>query len=450
MISRFKRFWPETKTELGENLDAHTRSWRRTGWLLIVVFIGGGMLWAASTRLDAAAVGLGTVAVESNRKSIQHLEGGIIKEIHVREGDVVSAGQLLVTLDDTSAAATVELLQSQLDATLALQARLRAERDGSGNIEFPQFLLDRSDDPKVRGLLDMQMDVFESRRDYMADQVELLRRTREGERRKIEGYRKQIAANQSELNLLTDELAEMESAVRDGVVARTKYLAMKRKAASISAELAQNEAQLDETRKALAEVESQLKLPAAQKRSEVSTQLQAVEDRLSTNTERLMSERDILARTRIRAPQGGTIVDVQVHTAGGVIQPGQRLMDLVPEDDRLVIETRVDPKDMASVYKGMPARVMVSAFNPRTTPALEGKVVSVSADRIVDPATGISYFEARIVPDAMPVDGDAAFDLSRLMPGMQAQVFLLKEKRTVLDYIFEPLYRNVVGAGRES
>ena len=430
------------------SLDSFTRNLRTIGWVGVTVFLGGALLWSATTHLDAAAVAAGTVAVESNRKSIQHFEGGIIKIIHVREGDTVIAGQLLVTLDDTGAGASLEVLQGQYDGTLAMQARLRAERDGNKSIVFPPELQRRAADDNIRALMRTQNDVMESRRSLLGDQVELLQRKHAGEKNKISGYKRLIAANRRELSVLNEEIDGMAGAVSSGAIARTTLLALKRQVAASEAQIAQNETQLAETRKALSEVSSQLQNPGAQIRNEVTTQLQEVEERLGALREKILSARDVLTRTHIRAPQAGTIVGLNVHTTGGVIQPGQQLMDLVPDDDRLVIESRVDPKDMASVYKGMPARVMVTAFNPRTTPPLEGKVVSVSADRIVDPVTGAPYFEVRVEPDANTPDQDT-FYRTRLMPGMTAQVFLLKESRTVLDYALEPLLRAFAVAGRE-
>jgi HlyD family type I secretion membrane fusion protein len=429
-------------------LDDATRRLRRAGWGGIVVFLGGITAWAMTTRLDAAAVAEGTVAVESNRKNIQHLEGGIVRTIHVEEGERVRAGQLLVTLDETGARAALDLLEGQMDATLALQARLRAERDGLDAIPFPDTIMSRRDDPAIRALIRTQQDVLESRRAWLADQEDLNKRTRIGEERKIEGYKRQIEANRRELALLDEEIAQQSEAVRKGVIARATHLALQRKAAAVSAEIAQNEARLEETRKALSEARSQRRLPATQNRNEVTEKLQDVEERLAGLREKVLAERDVLARTRVRAPRDGIIVDMQVHTAGGVVHPGERLMDLVPDGDTLIVDARIAPKDMAAVYKGMPARVMVTAFNPRTTPAFEGRVVSVSADRIEDPATGRAYFSARVAPEKGGgwLDRDAA----RLMPGMTAQVFLVKEPRTVLDYMLEPLLRAATAAGRES
>ena len=196
----------------------------------------------------------------------------------------------------------------------------------------------------------------------------------------------------------------------------------------------------------IGEVNLQVTLPQSRSRAKVTEQLDGIIARLADLDDKILAARDVLSRTAVLAPANGRVLDLRVHTAGAVMQPGERLLDLVPEGDRLVLDVRVSPKDIDTVYQGMPARARMSAFNARSEPPLTGTIVTVSADRVVDPITGQPYFTARLVPDTEDQD----FDLKRLMPGMQAEVYLVTGERSALDYILEPVTRTLRRAGRES
>ncbi len=428
-----------------DTLDSVLGRWRRWGWTVITIFIGGSLVWAANARLDSAAIAHGVVGVESSRKTIQHLEGGIIKDILVAEGGVIEAGQVLVQFDDTYARAQLDLLQGRYAAALALQARLMAERQGRKDIAFPDDLVRRADDPKIREMMTGQKDIFEARRARIANEESILRGRIEKHRREITGLRAQMAAGTEHLRLLEDEIATVETMLEKGVASKSLLLALKRQAADMAGEIGDHRARIARAEKNIMEVKLQLTIPKTKNRNEVAEELQDVQGQLADLQEKIYASEDVLRRTSVRAPQSGTVVDLQVHTAGGVVQPGERLLDIVPDQDRLIIDVRVDPRDIDTVYEGMPARVRLTAFNARTTPLLEGMVTSVSADRMTDPATGESYFTARVVPAAET----PGFDVSALKPGMQAEVFLVTAQRTALDYILEPITRSFARAGRE-
>jgi len=428
------------------SLEAALASWRRVGWAIVVVFLGGGLLWMATARLDGAAIAGGVVSVESNRKTIQHLEGGIIKEILVVEGDQVEAGSVLVRFDDTYPRAALGLLRGRLAAALALRARLGAERDGHDEIDFPEELLDQAGDPKVAEMMAGQVDVLKSRRSNIAGQESVLRERIQKFRREIAGLRSQVAAGKERLSLIEEELKPTAEMVQRGVVSRSVLLALKRQKATIIGDLGDYEAQIARAEKSINEVRLQLKMPKTRDHNQVTEQLQGVQAEIADLRDKIHAAEDRLRRTDVTAPLSGTVVDLQVHTIGGVVQPGQVLLDLVPDRDRLIVDVRVDPSDIDVVYAGMAAQVRLTAFNARTTPMLEGEVTSVSADSVLDDITGQPFFAARVVPK---IDG-AAFDLSLLKPGMQAEVFLLTSERTALDYLVEPLVRSFARAGRES
>lgn len=428
-----------------DTLDSVLGRWRRRGWAVIIVFIGGSLVWAANTRLDSAAIAQGVVSVESSRKTIQHLEGGIIKEILVTEGSVVEAGQTLVQFDDTYAWAHLDLAQGRYDAALALQARLLAEREGRKEIAFPDSLMRQADDPNIREMMAGQTDIFEARRAKTANEESILRERIEKHLREIVGFKAQMVAGTEHLRLLKDEIATVETLLKKGIASKSLLLALKRQAADKKGKIGEHRARIARAEKSIMEVKLQLTIPKIKNRNEIAEELQDVQGRVADLQEIIFAAEDVVSRTSVRAPQSGTVVDLQVHTTGGVVQPGERLLDIVPDQDRLIINARVDPGDIDTVYEGMPARVRLTAFNSRTTPLLEGTVTSVSADQITDPVTGQSYFTARVVP----VAGTQGFDVSILKPGMQAEVFLVTVKRTALDYLLEPIVRSFARAGRE-
>ena len=428
-----------------DTLDSVLGRWRRRGWAVIVVFIGGSLVWAANTRLDSAAIAHGVVGVETSRKTIQHLEGGIIKDILVTEGGAIKAGQILVQFDDTHARAQLELLQGRYAAALARQARLLAEREGGEDIAFPDELLARADDPIIGEMIAGQKDLFQARRIKIANEESILRERIEKHRREITGLRAQEAAGKEHLRLLEDEIATVGTMLEKGVASKSFLLALQRQAADMAGEIGDHRARIARAKNSITEVKLQLTIPKTESRNEVAKALQDVQGKIADLKEKIYAAEDVMGRTSVRAPQSGTVVDLQVHTAGGVVQPGETLLDIVPDEDRLIIDVRVDPQDIDTVYEGMPARVRLTAFNARTTPLLEGSVTSVSADRMTDPVTGQSYFTARVVP----VAGTQDFDVSTLKPGMQAEVYLVTAERTVLDYLLEPLARSFARAGRE-
>ncbi|MFQ5618869.1 MAG: HlyD family type I secretion periplasmic adaptor subunit [Rhodospirillales bacterium] len=426
-------------------LDSVLGRWRRRGWAVIIIFIGGSVVWAANTRLDSAAIARGVVGVESSRKTIQHLEGGIIKNILTNEGDRIKAGQILVQFDDTYARAQLDLLQGRYAAALAQQARLLAEREGREDIDFPDELLGRANDPVIAEMIAGQKDLFQARRIKMANEESILRERIAKHRQEITGLRAQVVAGKEHLRLLKDEIATVKSMLEKGVASKSVLLALQRQAADMEGEIGDHRARIALAERSIMEVKLQLTIPGTESRNEVAKALQEVQGEVADLKEKIYAAEDVLLRTGVRAPQSGTVVDLQVHTAGGVVQPGETLLDIVPDEDRLIIDVRVDPQDIDTVYEGMPARARITAFNRRTTPLLEGSVTSVSADRMTDPVTGQSYFTARVVPAA----GTQGFDVSTLKPGMQAEVFLVTAERTALDYLLQPIARSFARAGRE-
>ena len=417
------------------------------GLVIIALFFGGFGSWAALAPLESAAIAPGVVSVLGNRKTVQHLEGGIVDEILVREGETVRSGQSLVRLDDTQARATLERLRGRYAAVSALEARLLAERDGRDSVEFAPELAAGRADPAVAAIIDGQIDIFESRRASLAGQSAILmqRIARYGE--EIAGIEGQIAAEDTQLALIGEETAVLRELLEKGYARKPRLLELQRRAAEIEGSRSQNVAAIARAHQDIGEAELRISDLQASRLDEVVQLLHDAQNELNQLDEQVGAAEDILQRTDIRAPQDGTIVDLQVHTAGGVIVPGARLLDIVPSHDRLVVEARVEPDDIDVVEAGLPARVRLTAFSQRNLRRLEGRVMWVSADRLTDERTGQAYFAAwiELTEDPAEVIPGAA-----LYPGMAAEVMIVTGARTAIDYLMAPLAASVDRAFREN
>ena len=403
------------------------------GFLVILLGIGGLGAWAAMAPLQSAAVATGVVKVSSERKTVQHLEGGIVKEILVREGEKVAAGQVLLRLDDTTAHARVELLRGKLDRLLATQARLQAEQGAQDEIRFTERLLERADEEKVALLIANEKEVFKSRREAMESEREVLQqRTRQYEEQ-IAGLKTQIASTITQLGTIREEKDAVEILYKKGVYPKPRYLELKRGAARIEGQIGAHRSSIAQVEERISEVRLRIIELGKQRREEINTELQGVQSEIFDSEERLRAALDTLNRIDIRAPQDGTIVGLDVHTVGGVIRGGDRILDIVPHGDVLVVEANLRPRDIDIVRVGTLAEVRLTAFNYRTSPALPGKVTRVSADSLSDQSDNTSFYRVRV-----EIDPEHTQDLE-LYPGMPAEVYLLTGKQTALTYLIKPI-----------
>lgn len=422
-----------------------THRWHLAGWSIIGVFFLGSIAWASAARVDGAAIALGTVAVESSRKSVAHLEGGIVREILVHEGQRIRRGDVLVRMDATRAEASMGLLQNRLDTLQVKLARLSAERRKLPSVEFPAPLLDRAGEAKLVDLMDGEMQVFETRRNNLARQDRILQERIAKQRAEIRGFEAKSGAEVKRLALLKEERGMMRGLVDDGLIAKNRLLSVERSVVEAEGEVLDIAARIAQSRDEISKLEMERALAQEQSQQETAVSFQETQERITETAERLRAAEDISNRTDVLAPTDGIVVQLRHHTIGGVVQAGEPILEIVPDNDRIVIDLRIDPNDIDIVYPGQMARVRLTAFSARTTPMIDGEVVQISADRIVDPKTGAGYFSGRVVPSA-----DAAPGFPALQPGMLAEVFLVTGERTVLDYILDPLTRSLDRAGRES
>ncbi len=412
------------------------------GGMLIAVFIGGFALWAALAPLESAAIAAGVVGVSGERKTVQHLEGGIVAAIPVSEGDQVAAGDMVLLLDDTNPRTSLSLLEMQYHSALALEARLQAERDGLAAIRWPETLLAGTAWEEV---LATQERIFEARRGSLANETAIYKQRIGQLRRQAEGLEDHIESQDRQLALLAEEEEAARTLFEEGYERKPRLLAVQRRLAEVAGERARNAAEIARIDERIGETRLMMAQSGTERHTEVTTQLREVETRLSDVRERLIAARDVLARTRVVAPVSGTIMGLQVFTVGGVIAPGQELMDIVPEDDSLVVEARVAPTDIDSVAIGLPAQVRLTAFSLLTTPPLDGKVIRISADRFTDRESGASWYEARVALD--PGQPELA-DLE-LLPGMPAEVMILTGASSPIEYLLKPILASFRRALRE-
>jgi HlyD family type I secretion membrane fusion protein len=425
-----------TKRPTPPPVPSDARSTILAGALIVgVTFLGLGG-WAASAPLASGIIGIGSVVFEGRRQVVQHLEGGIIAEINVREGDRVEQGDLLLRLDPTQPMSRVARIRNIYATTAAQAARLRAEAASLPEVTFPEDLMAQSGDPEIADVLLRERSIFDERRRSLEGQLGLLAKKATQFEREIEGLDAQEESNADQIVLVNREIDDLRPLLDQGLVQRPRVTALEREAArlrGLSGEITSRRARANE---GIAEAELQAEQIQQRFREEVVALLREAENQLSDLRQQLVSANDIFNRLEVRAPQGGIAQNVNITTVGSVIQPGEPLLQIAPMSDRLLVEARISPQDIDSVASGQRAEVRLSALDLRRTPAVFGNVVSVSGDSIVDARLQTEYFLVQI---NVPVEELEKLGGQRLQAGMPAEVVFPTGERTVLDYLIKPL-----------
>ena len=416
------------------------------GLVIIFLFFGAFIGWAAFAPLGSAAIAQGIVSVEGNRKSVQHLEGGIVAEIKVKDGDFVKKGDVLIVLDEIQSKASMEIIRGRRAVALAQKARLTAERDGLDKIVFDEWLVKHKDEPNIREAMQGQQNIFESRRTSREGQTTILEQKAAQLEEEIKGLEGQVAASDRQISLISDEIKDVAGLVEKNLAGRPRLRALQRSLAELSGNRSQNISKIAQTRQAIGEVQLQINEQKNSLMDEVVSGLRDVQSQLFDLEEQTRASEDVLDRTDIRAPTDGYVVNLQVHTAGGVIAPGATVLDIVPDNVQLIVEAKVNTKDIDSVYIGAPARIRFPAFSQRFSLPAEGTVVSVSADSLQDERSGTFYYLARVKIDKLE---DSMIKITQLRPGMQADVMISTGERTALDYFVNPIILSFNRALRE-
>jgi HlyD family secretion protein/epimerase transport system membrane fusion protein len=417
------------------------------GYAAIVLFFGGFGAWATIASLASAAIAPGLVSPDGNRKTVEHLEGGIVREIRVREGDHVKAGQVLVVLEDVRARAEFEELQERFVHLISIEARLLAELAEADAIEPPAQLDDY--DPEIfRPALSAQQRLFESRQATLQGREKILGQRVLQLQAEIVGLHEVIAAQNEQLELIAQEIVGVEILYKKGLTPLPKLLALKRAQAGVRAERAASRARIARHRQSIGETRLQLLTMWEERREKVAEEISQVRTELAAVRSQLPARKDVLSRTMVTAPLDGTVMNVQVTTATGVVEPGEPLLELVPDDAQLVIDAHVKPTDMDTVRAGQTARVLFTAYGQRNLPQIFGTLRSISADRLIEEHTGEPYFLAKVEIDPLELERIAP-DIE-LIPGMPADVMILTGERTLLDYLIRPFTESLTKSFRES
>jgi HlyD family type I secretion membrane fusion protein len=407
------------------------------GMLIIVLFFGGFGAWAGLAPLASSAVAAGSVRVEGNRKTLQHLEGGIIQELLVKEGDVVRRDQVLVRLDRTAAQSRFETIRHQYDLLKASEARLLVEQARSDRLIFPQELEDRRDEPRIATLLGGQEQIFATRRQSYKGQHEILQARIDQLRSQIEGQRAQQLSSERQLELIRKEQATVADLVSKGLEREPRLLDLQRRAAALQGARAESQSEIARVQQTVGETELRILALDNEQAEKVAAELKDTQADLARAEEELGATADVLRRRELRAPLAGTVLNLKYFTAGGVIAPGTPIMDIVPNEDRLLIEVQLSPLDIDVVRPGLPAEIRLSAYKQRRMPILDGRLVQISADRLVNERDGASYYKALIEVDAKEL---AELDDVELYPGMPADVMIKIGERTFFEYLTSPIH----------
>lgn len=411
--------------------------------LVLIGAIGG---WMVSTELMGAVIAPGQLVVESNARKIQHPTGGVVGAIFARDGDRVTAGDILVRLDDTQTRANLAIIVKSLNELAAREARQIAERDARPSIAFPQELLVQQSDLEVARLIDGEQRLFENRVKMREGQKSQLRQQVEQAGERIVGLSAQLNAKAQEIEWNRKELAGIRDLWSKNLIPFTRVSSLERDGARLAGESGQLVAATAETKGRISEIELRIIQIDQDMRAEIDRDLAEIRAKRSELTEKRVAAEDSLKRIDIRSPIDGRVHQSVVHTVGGVVPSTEPLMLIVPTNDVLVAESRVSPSDVDQLQIGQDAVIQLGAFNQRTTPRLNGRVIQISPDVSVDQKSGAAFYSVRV---SIPKSEVERLGAVRLVPGMPLVLFMQTDMRTVLSYLVRPLQEQVDRAFRE-
>jgi membrane fusion protein, epimerase transport system len=406
------------------------------GTTVIVLVFGFLLGWSYTAPLESASYAPGVVAVESYRKTIQHLEGGIVNELNTKDGQVVKKGDLLIVLDETQLNAQLEITKTQYVSFLALLSRLQAEREGLEVIIFDDYLNNKAETPEVNEVIKIQQQVFNARRNARNGEVAVLKQRIDQLKEQTIGLRELQKSERKEIQLYKEEIEEFKALLKEGYTDKSRMRDMQRRVAELEGEVGKNTSAITAAKIQMGESELQILQIEKQFQLEVAEKLSESNNKINDLKERIIAIEDKITRTRILAPESGMVIGMTIHTIGGVISPEKPILEIVPQGKDLIIEAQVSPTDIDMVHTGLISEIRFSSFKSATTPIIDGVVISVSPDRLMDQNTGMPYYLARVrvTKESNKNMGDLT-----LMPGMPADVLIKTGKRTVFEYLVQPV-----------
>ncbi len=409
---------------------------RVIGAIILVSTLGFFGVWGYFAPIDGAASAPGVVVVKSHKKTVQHLDGGIVNQLFVKDGDIVKEGDLLLTLDGTENKAQLEIARGQFITLTAQVARLEAERDSAKNIKYPASLNDTSDERIIESKK-TEGQLFLARKNAREGEMAVLTQRIGQLSSKIQGYKSQRSRKEELVASYAEEAKDLRELLAEGFADKQRLRDTERsfmlnsgEISALSSEIASSEIQIGETKLEILQLEKKFQ-------EEVSTKLSEAQTNLYDVNQRMLATRDKVTRIDIKAPVSGRVMGLGIHTVGGIVLPGHPILDIVPQKEELIIEAQVSPLDIDRVTVGLIAEVRFSAFTQALTPVTEGKVINLSADRLMDEKTGASYYQAHVelTPESLK-----KMSHLELVPGMPVEVLIKTGERTVFEYLTKPIH----------
>lgn len=423
-------------TPLEVKTDASAYS--RIGWLVVLFGFGGFMLWALLAPLDKGVPLSGTVATESNRQAVQHLSGGTIQELLVRDGDVVKKGQVLVRMNPIVAQSAVQATEAQYLSALATVSRLLAERDGARTIKWPDDLTQRRDDPRISELMSSQEQLLMSRQSALQNELAGVDASIDGLKMQITGLQESRDSKKEQVGFLKEQLGGMRDLAKEGYVARNRLLDLERTYAQLGGAISEDIGNIGRSQRQVVELTMRRSQRMQEYQKEVRSQLNDQQREAEGQHARLIAQRFELTNVEVRSPAAGTVVGLAVFTNGGVVPSGFKMMDIVPSSAPLIIDGQLPTNLVDKVHPGLPVELIFSAFNTNKTPHIDGEVTHISADRSVDEKTGLPYYKVHVKVAPAGEKKIIAHKMD-IRSGMPVELFVKTGERTMMSYLFKPI-----------
>lgn len=442
-LNPFKKKKPANSTDealIAPNAPSDEKPVLRVGLLMLALGFGGFVLWATFAPLDEGVPAPATVAVDTQRKPVQHQAGGIVGEVLVREAQSVKVGEVLIKLDDAYSRASFEALRKQYLALRSQESRLIAEQQNAAEIEFHSDLLKNRSDPVVESFIAIESKLFVTRRAALKSEIGMLKESSGALEEELRGNQAQLEGKDAQYKLVVEQLKGTRDLAQEGYLPRNKLLEEERLAADLKAMVNNLQASSAKIRRNISEQKLKILQHQQNFQRELETKLADVKRELEPVVEKLRAATIELDRTLIRAPVSGIVVGLAIQTVSGVIPPGAKIMDIVPEDERLLLEAQIPPHIVDRILVGMPADIRFQGFSDLPHLVIQGKLVSISADRMTDPVTHLPYFLGRV---EVTSDGLRKLGNNRIQPGMGADVVIKTGERTFMTYLLKPLLRRL-------
>lgn len=408
------------------------------------------IIWGAFAPIDSAAVAHGTVTLLSNKKTIQHLEGGIIEELLVKDGDKVEAGAPLLRLNNISSTANLDMIKGQLYLARASEQRFIAIRDNLKEIEFGQDILDAAKkDEAIAKIVASQINMFNTQIAAQNSKIDSMQKRISQSKEQIKGLISQKSGTEESLILLTENINSIQKLLSKGYATKTHLRDLQRDAKLQEGNLGQYDAEISKVEQGITETEMTIAAQASEFESVIENGLRDSQAQVADLKDKLRVAQDVASRTLVSAPTSGIVNGLRYHTIGGIVQPGTPIMEIIPQDDQLIVEARLKPADINAVHVGLDAKIMFTSYKVRTTPKIPGKVILVSADKVTDTQSNPpdSYYIVRVEVDKKFLS--KVTDEMQLYPGMPADIFVSTGSRSFLSYIFAPITDSMHRAFRE-